>query len=432
MNRMPFFAAALFAALALLAGCSAGGKKIPSDAVPGWVNLPKTIEESFSCRITDPQARQMIKGIEAERLGPAKRLEIKLLKQLVAIERPEAIGDAFDKVWEEEKALRSLLAKEDPPAAFAPALALSYFMLTCGDGYSWRDRAAEKIDARALKNLDADRLSGYPLHFYTLALLKNGRFDAAWPFLKHLKKVTPPTVYLEDLVAALGYAEEKPRPRFTGEVIEEVLLLCDRNDLPVPEENIASALAGLKASGAVKPAADILLADDALKRSLGTYAFFEYIAPYQEDAGKQPAGSPKPTEPSEAAALRLRDDAVRLRVQVIAADNETRRIDPALGQMGPKLTESLQASQIYLKEEKTFLLAPGQKEEMQIDPRHDLAVLVQRASRSDARIKVTVRRDNDAIYDTMIDTKDGGETIIGGPALDGTRLLLRLTAWLDI
>ncbi len=277
----------LLAAMFLIAGC-AGGKKVQPDITPGWVKLPETVPESFSYRITDKQAKKMIMGIEPGPLGPANRLEVKLLQQLASIEHPDELDAAFDRIWGTDDTLKSIIKEEDPPSAFIPALALSYYMLTHDNAYNWRDQTAEKLYERSLQDIQPEQLNGYPLHFYTLALLKNGKFDDAWPFLKQLKKKTTPSVYREDLMIALDYASENENTHFAGIIIPYTITHCRQNDLKVPEKNIAGALESFKKSGNIEPVAVATLSGFSDTKTLEGYSFYKYIEPYQK-LGKEKA-----------------------------------------------------------------------------------------------------------------------------------------------
>ena len=81
-----------------------------------------------------------------------------------------------------------------------------YYLLSAIIEPTWQREAAERMFQEHLMHLKPHQLSGYALHFYTLALLKNYKFNASIPFLKRLERFTTPLVYLQDLEVALGYA----------------------------------------------------------------------------------------------------------------------------------------------------------------------------------------------------------------------------------
>lgn len=455
MKRALKLLCAVLAAISLITGCAGSGKNVQPNAAREWVKLPETVPESFSFQITDKQMREMILNIKTEALGPANRLEIKLLQELAAIEHPDAMGSAFDRTWDMDEALQRIVEQDAPSSAFTPALALSYFMLTYDDTYNWRDKTGKKIYNRSLQNIKPEMLNGYSLHFYTLALLKNGYFDCALPFLRQLKKKTTPSIYREDLTIALDYSIIKKDTKFAGKIIQHMLSLCRQNELNLPDEQIAAALVKLKRSSNLAPVAKILSTELSDSRKLESYAFYDHIAHYKKTepppSEKQPPEKPvaetsktkKTVKPQKAPAtnkasepettkIELREDAVRIRVQIISADNKAEYVDPDLGEIGHQLNDSLQASQIYLEEEAKFLLIPGQQEKVEIDHNHNVIVLLKSISAENARINVTVFKGSDKIYDTLIESVDKGETIIGGPAIEETQLILRLTTWLEI
>lgn len=450
MKKTAYLLSILLIVTAMLAGCAGGGKKIQPKPEPGWVALPAAVSESFSYRIMDKQAREMILGIKTDGLGPANRLEIKLLQQLAALEQPDEIDKAFDRIWDTDGSLRNIIQQDDSPAAFFPVLALCYFMLTYDDTYNWRDQTAEKLYEQTLQNMKPDQLSGYPLHFYALALLKNGKFDAARPFLVQLKKITTPAVYLKNLEAALDYAVEKENAVFAAKIIQHMLLHCQQNDLKLPEGKITAAMETFQKSGQIELMAAILLSDNSDNIDLKSYVFFDYIVSYQKSESvptekpvvqKKPAPKPvakqstvsaKTKAPPETERLQLRPDMARIRVQIIAADNKADYIDPDLGDVGRQLNASLRMSQVYLKDENIFLLASRKQKKLKIDQTHDLIVLMIRVSGKNARIDVTVLKGGEQIYNTVIDSVEKGETIIGGPTIDDTQLILRITTWLEI
>ncbi len=451
-----------FGIIILNVGCATTNKNTRENRMPGWVKLPQMVSESFSYHITDPQVRKVLMSIETKSLGPSNRLEIKLLQQLASIDNPDAMGNAFDQVWETEKSLREIFQQNDPPAAFIPSLALSYFMLTYDDTYDWRDQTAETLYNRTLQEIKPNRLSGYPLHYYILALLNNGNFDTAWLFLNQLKKITTPTIYLKDLNIALDYGMKNNDVHFITQIIHQMITHCRENDLILPEKNITVALEKLKTSGGLKPVAEGLchyFDPETLKE----YAFYQYIAPFekietqfQSQKLQQQTATSKPEKPetqkpfskpaviekplvtpktppkSEISKIKLREDAVHIRVQTISANNKANYVDPELGDMGVQLKESLQMSQVYLKNESAFLLIPGRQETLTIDNYHDVIVLLKTVSAGNACIDVTIRKGAEEIYNTVINSVDNGETIIGGPKIDDDSLILRITTWLKI
>lgn len=456
-------------ALILIAGCAGGRKKFDNNTMPAWVKLPQTVSESFSYNITDKQARKMILEIETGKLGPPNRLEVKLLQQLALIEHPGAMRKAFDQVWEGDKALRDIFQQKESPSEFNAPLALSYYILTYDDMYDWRDRKAETIYKQTLCEIKPEQLKGYSLHYYTLALLNSGNFDNAWIFLMQLKKITTPPIYLKNLNIALDYAIENKNPHFVGKITHQIIKHCQQNDLKVPEENIAAALAKMKETADIETVADVLCADNLDTEKLKNYSFYQYIAPFrQAEPVKHPEiktqGKEQPkeiltTEPkkqaiekvkpkqktfektmviqevsakSETEKIKLCKDAVRIRVQTISADNKADYIDPQLKDIGFQLKKSLQMSQIYLKNDSAFLLTVGRQERMKINHDHDVSVLLKNVSADNARIDITVRKDSKEIFNTVIDSVDNGETIIGGPKIDDTHLILRITTWQNL
>jgi len=269
-------------AVLLIAGCAGSGKKSRPDTIPASVKLPETVPESFSYRITDRQSRKIIMDIEADALRPAERLKIKLLQQLASIEHADELDAAFDRVWDKEGTLRKIVEQDNPPAAFIPPLALSYFMLTYNDAYNWRDKTGERLYEGPLKDIEPRQLGGYPLHFYTLALLRNGSFAQAWPFLKQLEKKTTPAIFEEDLKIALASAAEKKDPDFAGKILPLLITTCRQHDMGLPEEAIAAALESFKASGKLKPVALAMLSSPYGASGLKDYSFYKYLAPYAE------------------------------------------------------------------------------------------------------------------------------------------------------
>ncbi len=401
----------------LLSAC-AGRQTIKPGPDPAGISLPQTVSESFSFRINDRQAGQAIKKIQTKKLSPAERLEVLLLQELTAIKQPTQINNAFDRVWQREKALHKIVEQEKAPVSSRPALALAYFMLTYDDTYDWRDQTAEKIyQQHILQKIDPGQLAGYPLHFYTLALLQNSHFEKAWSGLKHLKKITPSDVYLDNLTIALNYAGIKANPPFAEKIVKHMMIYCRQKEIPLPDEQLTATLENLQTAGNLEPVAKILLNRLTVTDSIKKYTFYQYLAPFQKtDVNKS--------------ALNLRKDAVRFRVQTIAADNKTDYIDPALEKIGPQLHQTLQASQIYLKKEEYFLLTTGLHKQLKMSNHYHLDVWLKNVAPNKARFTVAIHKKENQIKKTLIETVDQGETIIAGPESDDTRLILRITTWL--
>lgn len=386
MKKTLLYLNIIFVILIMFGGC-AGGKHIKQNSEPKENNLPLTISESLSFRITNEHSREVIMGINPDRLSPSKHLEVKLLQQLAGSRKPGDINNAFDRVWEQDDKLRKIVQQNDPPAAFIPSLALVYFMLTCDDTYDWRDRTGRNLYRKTLQYIQPTQLSGYSLHFYTMALLNNGNFDSVLSCLNCLEQKTPPPIYLQNLIIALRYAAEKENLSFAEKIIKHMKTFSRQNNLKPPDDQIAALLNGLKASAAAEP---------------------------------------------ETVEIRLRDDTVRIRMQVIEADNTAAYVDPALGKVGVQLNNALQTTQVSLKKTDTFLLVPGQNIQMTVDNRHEITVLLKSVSVDNARIKVTVFKGKEDVYHTVIETKDKGEAIISGPEIKDKKLLLRITTWLDV
>ena len=397
----------LFMVLLLFSGCAGLQGKNMAQAIPDDP-LRSFVPESFHLGVEAQETRSYLSTVDPDGLSPDRRLEVAILKGLSGVSDEKDLFMAFDALWDKEKGLREVLKAKGKRSEFIYPAAEIYYLLSSFPAATWQNEASERIYAETLSSLRPDELSGYALHFYTLALLKTGRFDAAYPFLLRLEHFTRPEVYLEDLKIALRLASAKGASGPSSRIMACIQSTCKRYDLTIPEKEIEMAKWMSRPQTKNKEQAK---GKDMVKHIAGK-------EPIQKGVGVKAAGLSGPR--------------VVVKVQIIRASRRDTFLDPALSALAQDLKKTLNFTGFTLTGEKTLRLRLGQTGDLSLPDGHLLQITPRGLTGGKARIEVAVRRDGRELLHTFIVSVDRGSAIIGSPrGKEDETLLLRIITLLS-
>jgi len=430
-------------ALAMMFSSCAGAKykmTLPMDNA-----LPDTVSESFHSSLQDATTSRYVATVDLDTLSPDRRLEVLILRSLAGVSTEKQLPEVFDRLWEENEEIRELVHQPGQAQNYIRPLAEVYYMLSAVPGPSWQEETAERLYQEALSDMDPTRLSGYALHFYTLALLKNGKHDAALPFLHRLEHFTSSAVYLKDLTIALAYTMDYKGYHTASQLMALICRTGAKHNLKLPEEELEAATICFKTAGKLDLATEALLPVIQENLGLQRYSFVHLLKEPQDSmptdwkikefavaVGEVERQAPRKTTkdplPSDS---RSSDKGYKVRVelQVIKAGQKTRYVDPALAEIDKDLREILNFSSFKLVGGKNMCLAIGEKGELTLPRSHLLRVTPRKLTSEFARIEVAVLKGYREIFHTFVESVDGGITTIGGPQAGDSVLLLRITTF---
>lgn len=140
--------------------------------------------------------------------------------------------------------------------------------------------------------------------------------------------------------------------------------------------------------------------------------------------------SHNPEEPKGAVSL----DAMKVsvEVQVIEAGQQSDHVDPALEEIADELKHTVNFSSYALIRRKTLRLKLHEKGRLPLDGRYSLRVVPVNLTPSICRIEIAVLDLGRELLNTVVETIDGGTTVIEGPQIDDQILLIRLRAFILI
>jgi len=415
------------------AGVSVSESSNLNDSIRG------TVLESFHYTVQDKAVRQYLSTVDLQMMSANRRLEIVVLRELAEVTDAGETQGVFDRLWQEREEVRSIIGSQEDTwenlEACAHPLAEIYYLLSSAPLSAWHMKTASNLYEKRLSHIQPHQLSGYALHFYTMALLNSGKHDVAIPFLRQLEKYTSAEVYGEDLLIALDSAVDNGAYVSACEI---VALTCEhsiRCGLEIPDKKIEAALLVVKDADQRETAERIL--SPLLNRCPQVRECeFALLLKKAESTATDvlppvPVGNSslqRPTTASERAHSGF--EKVRIEVQVIKAGRQSDYMDPALGSVGDDLRKTLPFSNFMLVNDETFTLGVDERGELllqngsvaHITP-HDIGTDV-------ARIEVSILDEGKEIFNTFVEAADGGVAIIGGPQVGDKLLLLRLTVFM--
>lgn len=423
----------------VFSGCAGfSAQKTPPVAQP----LPEMVPESFHFNLQDAATRRYLDDLNPDSMPPNQRLEVLLLRELAGVSAEKELVKVFDRLWEEQAEIKGLVLRPEQREGFSHPLAEIYYLLSAGAIPSWRTETAEQLYQETLSRLEPPQLSGYALHFYTLALLKNGKFDVALSFLRRLESFNPSRVYLENLTIALAYAMAGGADQVACRLMVVICGIGARNNLEFPEEELKAAIIALKKAGKLELARKVLLPVVQNNPQFQKYSFVQVLKQSQDsDPGGwqikkfaaaavengRPVAGKTPGKPCVASSSRVGEHTnVRIEVKVIKAGRRSNYVDPALAAIGESLRETLNFSSLTLIAERIFNLGIGEKGDLPLPRGHALQVILRSLTSEISRIEVAILKGNQEVFHTVVESIDGGITTIGGPQAGDGVLLLRI------
>jgi hypothetical protein len=269
---------------------------VPAAAGPfsGADPLRRMVPESFHYKIRNPEVTKHLGSLAPKRLSGDKRLEVLILKGLAEASSEKELAQVFDRLWRDHGEIRDLVARPEKWKAFPHPLACLYYLLSAVPDRSWQEKTVERLYREALLDLTPPQLSGYALHFYTLALLKNFRFEEAGPFLRRLEHFTTRTDYLKNLTLALKYAVEGGSEIFASRLMVAICRTWERSIEPFPGESMKEATLAFKKAGKLELARDALFPLIRKNPKFADYEFVEVLRDTEEILASEtvPASEP--------------------------------------------------------------------------------------------------------------------------------------------
>ncbi len=478
----------IFVASTLLffSGCAGLQNGKPSAQV-GY--LPETVPESFHCGIHDEATRRYLTTTDPATLPSSCRVEIVVLQELAKVSSEKELQEVFDRLWGNNSEVRELVNHPNQKESSARPLALIYYLLSAMPGSTWQSETAERLYVGTLSRLEPPQLSGYALSFYTLALLMNLKTDAAMPYLMRLEHLTPPQVYLNDLTTALGFAMNAGGCQASKGLIFLICKTSVAHNLELPQPQLRSAVAALKSPGQLSSLMADLTVLNNKHPTTEIHAFVKFIKEFWHSFDQEPVilsadgyssketGSDKfqtqipgpcalndahqlfnePTMPDEHSNRSVHDknlsnrndgdrflhlpiepvgdscrDTAKLRLEilVIKAGRESDYTDPALGKIAEELKRAVTFSSYTMVRRRNFHLKINEKGTLSLDGRYWLRVVPLALTPAICRIEIAVLDCGRELLNTVVESTDGGTTVIGGPPLNDQVLLIRLKAFI--
>ena len=387
-------------------GLSANTKDSGDDPLRG------PLSESFHVSLQDRNVRNYLADVDSSTFPPDRKLEICLLGKLGGVKDENGLKIAFDSLWAENEQIRFLVSQPENRTGFSYPLVEIYYLLSAIPEQNWQRETGERLFQETLKDLKPQQISGYALHFYTLALLKNGKYEIAQPFLLRLEKFSSQSIYLEDLTIALDYIMRGKDYKTASQIITLICQIGMDDGVIFPEKEMYKAVTAMKDAGKLELIRDTLTPMIGEHPSLQAYSFVELL---QEDTPLRPF---KTNE---------KQKKMMVEVQVIKAGKHSNYIGPELVGIGEDLKEMLNFSSFRLLSQKIFILKTEEKGEILLPDNSYLHIVPLNLIQKKLRIEVSIIKGDQEIFHTVVESVDGGITTIGGPQSDDDMILLRLT-----
>jgi len=435
---------ALMAMALMFSGCA--GKSVNPAPIAPKDPLRTHVPESFHFNVENSETLVYLAEVKLKSLAPDQRLEVVVLRQLVEVSSEKELSAAFDSLWESQKQIRELVNKPRRRNKYLIPMTEIYYLLSAGPAASWQAETAERIYCETLKSVQPHQISGYALHFYTLALLKNGKIDVAEPFLLRLENFTAPHVYLQDLAVAMEYAIAAKKYQLACEIIAALCRTGTRYNLELPDVKICSAIRALEKAGRLDLALTALMPQVRENPDLRRYSFVRLLNETSEKSSGQSHNEtmakdvksahtptslgPESTRPEITTSSATIQKKILIKVQIISADNQSNFTDPDLFEINKDLRETLNFTSFTLIGEENLRLKTGEKGVLHLTQGHSLAIIPRSIGSSNSRIEVAITKGNRQLLHTFIESVDEGATIIGGPRSEGEAILLRIITFL--
>jgi len=377
--------------------------------------LNGVVPEAFHFNIQDKTIRNYLAETEPDRFPPDcqldRKLEIILLAGLAQAKDEEDLARVFDNLWQKNVKIREIINNPQKRADLVRPTAEIYYFLSAIPGADWQHETANRIYTETLKDIKPEQISGYALHFYTLALLKNGKSNTALPFLLRLKRFAEPAAYLKDLSIALSFAIKGRDYSTAVKIMKQVCRFDLQNNLKFPDQQMYDAIKVMKNSGSLSLAQIALAPLIKENPGLGTFQFAKLLCKKAVSKDKQRL---------------IAQRKIIIKVQIIEAGKDSDHIDINLTKAVESLKKTLSYSSFKLISEKTFYLHTGQTGKMPLPGGSKLEIIPQKIISKNAVIEIFITQESKEIFNTVIETIDKGSTIIGGPKTGSEIILIRL------
>ena len=411
----------------ILSGCAGMSA---STQVSSSEDIRGTIPECFHFTIQDESAREYLASADLQLMPSDRKLEVVILRELTGVSDENELSIIFDRIWKRHKKVKGIIGSRESREQNLYPLAEIYYLLSVPHSPDWQNKMAEKLYSETLRHVAPQQLSGYALHFYTLALLKNGKANAAIPYLERMGDLTEKNIYVKDLGIALGYATESREYDAASCLMAMVCENAMDGNATFPEGKMESALQAFKKAGRMDVARQALLPIVTRYPHLKEFSFAQFLKEPQKTASQELISSA--TSPNDAVVSNenRKENRVRVEIQIIKASRQSNYIDPALGEVGDDLKKTLSFTSFTLVSDETLSLKPGERGEFRLPNGSVGHVVPHKISSDKSRIEVRILQEGKEIFNTFVESGDGGVTIIGGPQVDSGMLLLRLTVFI--
>ena len=215
---------------------------------PDCDRLNSVVPEPFYFNIQNKTVRNYLDETDPDLFPLERKLEIILLAGLGKAKTEEDLARIFDNLWQKNIKIRELINNPQKRAALIRPTAEIYYLLSAIPGADWQPETAGRIYTETLKDIKPEQISGYALHFYTLALLKNGKYNTALPFLLRLKHFTEPDVYLQDLSIALLFTVNGKDYSTAVKIMEQICKAGMQNNPEFPDQQMHAAVKAMQNS----------------------------------------------------------------------------------------------------------------------------------------------------------------------------------------
>ena len=408
------------------------------------------VRESFYFKLQDKSFRRYLTKVHLDDLPPDRQLEVVLLHELADVSDEKELARVFDSLWEEHEDIKKLVNGSDliegEREEYIYALVEIYYLLSAVPASSWHEKTAERLYQETLINLEPDQLSGYALHFYTLALLKNGKFDTAIPFLRRLEHFKPSSIYLKDLVIAMKYSMAVGADPATCWLMAMICQNSYKENLVFPDDELKVSIQSLQKAGKLELARKALLPVIQKKPQLLSYSFVKLlqqsddtILTIDQIESNASSGEENLLLPEKRVSnkrwisndsLTVENRKILVEVKVIKAGRHSNIIDPSLSEINENLRKTLNFSSFRLINSENIKLRVGEEGRIALPCEYLLVIYCKQITSEISQIKVSIINDDLEIFQTTVESIHGGITTIAGPHDGDEVILLRIKTFI--
>ncbi len=435
----PLMTVLWLAVMLILSACAGKRAELSMEGPP--YPLREQVPEEFSFRVKAPETVTYLSTVDESSLTPDRVLEVRILRGLSRISSKDQVQGVLDGLWESEPMVRKLL--QEPGARdYLYPLAELYYMLNTGPQDEWKRGASERLHREVFHDIHPKQLSGYALHFYTMALLKRRMFKEADPFFKRLRTFTPAYVYLKDMVMVIDMACRHGNHAYAASMMARACGFAQANGIGLPETQLRRCLACLEAAGKAALAAREMEPLARAYPELSTNPFCQAVLAH--GGGVKPprrrvkrrshpgvfdsSPAPRPVLAGGQEQYNVREITV-IRVQTIKASRDRNYLDPALRGIGEETLTALDFTSFSLLKENELRLATGESGRVSLASGQVLRIDSRGRDQGKCRLHVTIEQGDKEVFRTELESLDQGAAVIGREEIgeDGAVLLRLIT-----